>query len=163
MAIINCFKTPKFIIIFALYFIRIGHIFDPVKDKCFPAYRRGFCKSGEHLVLPPNEVIPKCARNPCNEGWVQFRGKCYQLNSLGPCQPVALNPYIGVNEVTLAVECINQNHLPAPPIPVDPNAQRVGEEDEEKPQEAFKFPIDACFIGGRRSNQMICKDAAEAS
>lgn len=112
------------------------------------------------MVLPQNEVIPRCARNPCNEGFVQYRGKCYRLNSAGPCEPVKLNPYIGVNEVTLEVECIHQGHLPTPPVPqADPNNPFPSRID---PDEAFKFPLKVCYIGGRRATKNECTAASAA-
>lgn len=64
----------------------LGYLYYPKTDKCYRSHVRGPCASNEQIQLPKGKSVPKCIPNPCpkvNE--VQFRGRCYALNSNGPC------------------------------------------------------------------------------
>lgn len=83
-------------------------IYYPPKDFCYPAYRQGPCKNGEHLIIPKREVIPRCVPNPCDEGFARYEGKCYEMGQPnGPCRPIQEGGGIfDVNATTLVVECL---------------------------------------------------------
>lgn len=83
-----------------------GYIYYPEKSQCYGAYRRGPCKLNEYLILPKNDVIPKCVASPCdNENFVHFGGKCHELDKPGPCPVPELENVVGVNETTLEIIC----------------------------------------------------------
>lgn len=87
------------------YFI-IGAIYHPFTDKCYPAYRRGPCAKGQHLVLPKGKVIPECVSNPCVDNSVLYRGICYPVGQVGPCSVPELGRVIGINTLTLEADCV---------------------------------------------------------
>ena len=63
------------------------------------------------MVLPKNEPVPKCVKNPCTEeGEVKYNGVCYPLRTVGgPCAP---NGVLGINDTTFEVECVPMDIAP---------------------------------------------------
>lgn len=146
-----------------------GHIYYPAYDRCFAAYTRGPCASGQLIILPRGAIIPQCIVNPCpkeNEVW--FRGGCYRLNSAGPCHLPQLNNVVSVNSTTLDLDCIgDMNVVPIWPSNLDdrgtfedtPNITTTSPPPSPRPDpEVWLF--DDCFIGGKRSYQGKCKEIA---
>jgi len=144
-----------------------GHLYVPTQNRCYEAYYRNYCPAGSYLILPKNKVVPKCERNSCGQygdGYVPFKDACYKLHELGPCHLGELGAYVGVNEVTLAIECRVPANLPSPPTsqatpPTKAPASqrpdlgmRLGEEDDTEiaNENTPVYPERACFIGGRR-------------
>ncbi|CAH1280062.1 unnamed protein product [Diabrotica balteata] len=84
------------------------YIYYPPKDFCYPAYRQGPCKDGEHLIVRGGDVIPSCNKNPCEEGFARYKGNCYEMGKPnGPCLPIQQGGGIfDVNATTLVVECL---------------------------------------------------------
>ncbi|CAH1187449.1 unnamed protein product [Phyllotreta striolata] len=84
------------------------YIYYPAKDFCYPAYRRGPCEEGHHLVILPGRVSPACVRNPCRDGFARFKGKCYEMGKPdGPCRPIQESGGIfDVNATNLVVHCL---------------------------------------------------------
>lgn len=102
-----------------------GHVYHPPTDECYAILRKGPCKMGEHLIMPKPEYMPKCKRNPCNEGSALYNGQCYKLNAEGgPCKPVVeAGGIFDINPATLEADCIdghdwitNSNNLSKCPI-----------------------------------------------
>ncbi|XP_033347698.1 uncharacterized protein LOC117232459 [Bombus vosnesenskii] len=110
-------------------------LYFPLNDSCHEAYRQGPCAPQNYVVLPKDEVIPKCVKNPCLEdGLVQYNNTCYPLRTTGgPCAP---NGVIGVNETTFDLECMSTDI--APFIIIDP-------------------PLRKCPVGSRRNVLGICR------
>ncbi|XP_011646152.1 uncharacterized protein LOC105432874 [Pogonomyrmex barbatus] len=86
-------------------------LYFPLTDSCHEAYRQGPCPSKNYVVLPKDEVVPRCVENPCLEdGVVPYNGTCYPLRTIGgPCAPTGV---LGVNETTFQLECIPVNTAP---------------------------------------------------
>lgn len=84
-----------------------GFLYFPLNNSCHEAYRQGPCASQHYVVLPKNEIIAKCIRNPClQDGIVQYNNTCYFLRTTdGPCAP---NKVIDVNTITFELECISE-------------------------------------------------------
>ncbi|XP_026478975.1 uncharacterized protein LOC113385350 [Ctenocephalides felis] len=97
-----------------------GTIYHPQTDKCYPIYRRGPCREGQHLILPKGKAIPQCETNPCNENSALYRGICQSFGTIGTCRVPELGRVIGVNTLTLEVDCVG------PKL-----ANRLGETDIE--------------------------------
>jgi len=66
-----------------------GSWYFPLNDSCYKLYRQGPCSSKNYLVLPENETMPRCIKNPClQDGMVPYIGACYPLETIGiPCDP----------------------------------------------------------------------------
>ncbi|XP_011314732.1 uncharacterized protein [Fopius arisanus] len=80
-----------------------GYLYFPLNGTCHAAFRKGPCNQGEYAILWKNEVIPRCASNPCLlDGSVWFRGGCHHLNSRGPCQ----SGVVRVNYDTYQLDCL---------------------------------------------------------
>ncbi|XP_019864617.1 uncharacterized protein LOC109593926 [Aethina tumida] len=91
-----------------------GYIYYPPKRGCFPAYRKGPCERGQHLILKKEKAVPECTKNPCNDGFARFNGKCFELGKPnGPCLPELHGGGIfGVNGTTLELGCLkNKIHI----------------------------------------------------
>ncbi|CAK9822621.1 hypothetical protein ANTRET_LOCUS1112 [Anthophora retusa] len=118
-----CDCIPKF-----LYF--------PLNDSCHEAYKQGPCKPQYHVILPKNEVVPKCEKNPCLiDGEVKYNNTCYPLRTLGgPCAPDGI---LEVNETTFDVECV--------PSDVEPFI-------------IIQAPKRQCPAGSRRNSLGICRE-----
>ncbi|XP_025990423.1 uncharacterized protein LOC105208281 [Solenopsis invicta] len=106
-----------------------------LNDSCHEAYRQGPCPPKNYVVLPENEMVPRCVENPClQDGMVQYNAKCYPLRKKGPC---ASNEMIlSVNETTFQLECIDTSIGPL--YTIDP-------------------PLNLCPKGSVRSTLGICK------
>lgn len=131
-----------------------GFIYYPDRDECFEAYRRGPCQFNQYLTLVKDNVIPVCVPNPCNvDGLVNFAGKCYQLDTQGPCPPTHIDNLVGVNETTLEVICtrgfINTrfSDTSTVPTPVDATPTYVDGEYYRKNE---------CLLGGKRWKNERC-------
>ncbi|KOC64739.1 hypothetical protein WH47_00242 [Habropoda laboriosa] len=118
-----CDCRPKF-----LYF--------PLNDSCYEAYKQGPCKPQHYVVLPKNEVVPKCEKNPCLvDGVVQYNNTCYSLRTVGgPCAPKGI---IEVNETTFELECV--------PSDIEPFI-------------IIQAPKRQCPVGSRRNSVGICRE-----
>lgn len=86
-------------------------LYFPLNNSCHEAYRQGPCPSRNYVILPKNEVLPRCMENPCLEdGIVPYNGICYPLRTIGgPCAPKGV---LGVNETTFQLECVPVNAAP---------------------------------------------------
>lgn len=86
-------------------------VYFPRNDSCHEAYRQGPCPSAHYVVLPKEQAIPECVKNPCSEdGLVKYNDTCYPLRTIGgPCAPEGV---LGVNETTFDVECIPTDIAP---------------------------------------------------
>ncbi|CAH1101315.1 unnamed protein product [Psylliodes chrysocephalus] len=84
------------------------YIYYPPKDSCYPAYRQGPCKNGEHLIIQPGDIIPSCVKNPCEDGFARYKGTCYEMGRPnGPCRPIKEGGGIfDVNATNLVVHCL---------------------------------------------------------
>lgn len=84
-----------------------GFLYFPLNNSCHEAYRQGPCAPQHYVVLPKNEVIPKCIKNPClQDGIIQYNNTCYSLGTTGgPCAP---NEVIAVNTITFELECTSE-------------------------------------------------------
>ncbi|KAK9890734.1 hypothetical protein WA026_012082 [Henosepilachna vigintioctopunctata] len=80
-------------------------IFYPPKNDCFRAYMRGPCTEGQHLVVKNKRVT--CVKNPCQENYVRYNGRCYELgNSEGPCDKInGTTAFLQIDPDTLEVKC----------------------------------------------------------
>ncbi|KAM3962509.1 uncharacterized protein ACR2FA_003415 [Aphomia sociella] len=106
---------------------RPGYIYHPGTDRCWPAFQRGPCSSGNYLVLPENSVIPVCQVNPCKvDHYVEWNGRCELLGTTRPCDNLFPIPAaLGVNATTLVVNCekLNIELRFASIVPVSPIAK----------------------------------------
>ena len=86
-------------------------LYFPLSDTCHQAYAKGPCAPGNYVVLPKNESVPKCVKNPCTEeGEVKYNGVCYPLRTVGgPCAP---NGVLGINDTTFEIECVPMDIAP---------------------------------------------------
>ncbi|XP_043255037.1 uncharacterized protein LOC122398860 [Colletes gigas] len=111
-------------------------LYFPLNDTCHEAYMQGPCAPQDYVVLPKNEAVPKCIKNPCNvNGLVPYNGTCYSLRTIGgPCAP---NGVLGVNETTFELECI--------PIDIAPFI-------------IIQPPKRQCPLGSRRNSLGICRE-----
>ncbi|XP_057337621.1 uncharacterized protein LOC130675788 [Microplitis mediator] len=103
-------------------------LYFPLSHRCHEAYRQGPCDKGEYVVLPSDDVVPKCKVNPCGEdGLVNYNGVCYYLRTKGgPCAPDGV---LGVNETTYEIQCISTDAAPfviinVPQISCPPGSRR---------------------------------------
>ncbi|XP_025988507.1 uncharacterized protein LOC105200400 isoform X2 [Solenopsis invicta] len=113
---------------------RARFLYFPLNDSCHEAYRQGPCPSGNYVVLPENETIPRCVENPCSQdGMVQYNGTCYSLRTIGPCGPDGI---LSVNEATFQLECEVASIVPLYII---------------------EIPLKTCPPGSRRSTLGVCK------
>lgn len=86
-----------------------GFLYFPLNNSCHEAYRQGPCAPQHYVMLPKNEVIPKCIKNPClQDGLVQYNNTCYSLITNEYC---GLNEIIAVNKITFELECISEIKL----------------------------------------------------
>lgn len=110
-------------------------LYFPLNNSCYEAYRQGPCPPENYVILAKDEVVPRCAENPCLEdGVVPYNGTCYPLKTIGgPCDPDGI---ISVNEDTFQLECVPTNV--APFIIID-------------------VPRRTCPPGSRRSMLGVCK------
>jgi hypothetical protein len=94
-----------------LIFQSKGFVFVPSVSQCHPVYQRGPCNANEYLIMQKNTAIPACVRNPCANGKVTYKQKCYSLKDQQPCRdPRNKKPLvIGVNETTLEIGCVPQD------------------------------------------------------
>ncbi|XP_074029306.1 uncharacterized protein isoform X2 [Leptinotarsa decemlineata] len=113
-----------------------GFIYYPPKDFCYAAYRQGPCEKNHHLIIERAEVIPKCVKNPCEDGYARYKGKCYEMGKPnGPCRPIQEGGGIfDVNATTLLVECLK-------------GTDRLS---------LFNLP-NRCRPGSKRDNNGICR------
>ncbi|CAK1552268.1 unnamed protein product [Leptosia nina] len=88
---------------------RPGYLYYPEKDSCWPAFRRGPCNDKEHLRLPHNSIIPVCVKNPCNDGFVVWKGTCQRLGSTAPCKIEFPPAVLWVNATTMSLGCVPLN------------------------------------------------------
>lgn len=83
---------------------RPRYLYFPNNNSCYEAYRQGPCSLEYYVVLPDQNVIPKCVKNPCLiDGLVFFNQNCYPLKKLGgPCGSKGV---LNVN-TTFHLECM---------------------------------------------------------
>lgn len=110
-------------------------LYFPLNDSCHEAFKQGPCQPQNYVVLPKDEAVPRCVKNPCLEdGLVQYNNTCYPLRTIGgPCAPDGV---LGVNEVTFQLEC----------VPTD-----------IAPFIIIQAPKRQCPVGTRRNALGICK------
>ncbi|OAD56935.1 hypothetical protein WN48_02460 [Eufriesea mexicana] len=111
-------------------------LYFPLNNSCHEAYRQGPCTPQNYVVLPKNEVVPKCVKNPCLEdGLVPYNNTCYRLKTIdSPCNPDGI---IAVNETTFELEC----------VPTD-----------IAPFIIIQAPKRQCPAGSRRNSLGICRE-----
>ena len=85
------------------------------KNSCYLAYKQGPCPPEYYLILPPEENLAKCEKNPCLEdGLVPFKGTCALLFGKGsPCYfgfSLVINPE--TFELTCSVRKFNIINAP---------------------------------------------------
>jgi len=95
-----------------------GFIYDDTTEKCYEAFTKGPCKSGQLFVLfdtnPDADLKPKCIKNRCNKDTeVRYQGQCWELHKPGgPCRKVEDGGGIlGVNVTSLLLECIKSDDV----------------------------------------------------
>lgn len=151
-----------------------GYIYHPKTEKCYPSHRQGPCENKHHLMLPPNSVVPVCQENPCADNFVQYKGKCYELDKVGPCDlRIHFSNVIGVNETTLEIICTQDYKMNIPPSV----GLRLGDEDEDTEnstaikvengerlvQPCTLYKQKRCFVGGIRWTRTICPTQISAN
>ncbi|XP_065085947.1 uncharacterized protein LOC135707961 [Ochlerotatus camptorhynchus] len=90
---------------------RPAHVYHPISAGCFPLYTRAYCREDEYVEIKLGSKLPKCTKNICEKGHLPFNGLCVVLhkNNEGACPTVQHIRYvIGVNEVTLQLDCISR-------------------------------------------------------
>lgn len=86
-----------------------GFLYFPLNNSCHEAYRQGPCAPQHYVMLPKNEVIPKCIKNPClQDGLVQYNNTCYSLITNESCALNEIVNKIAVNKITFELECISE-------------------------------------------------------
>lgn len=112
-----------------------GFLYFPLNDSCYEPYKQGPCSFENYLVLPENETMPRCVKNPClQDGMVPYNGACYPLQTIGiPCDP---NYRLEVDVTTFQLKCM--------PIPMYAFIDNFASRD--------------CPLGSRRSLKLgICR------
>lgn len=93
---------------------RPAHVYHPVSAGCFPLYTQAYCKEGQYVEIKPGSKLPTCTTNTCEKGLVPFNGQCVYLhkNNEGVCPTIQrIRHVVGVNEVTLQLDCISRAPL----------------------------------------------------
>ncbi|XP_055550173.1 fibrillin-2-like [Wyeomyia smithii] len=89
------------------------YVFHPPTRKCYEMYTQGYCENGFMIKLALNAKKPECIPNSCvsddpKVSMVMFKGTCVVLNNYDPrCEIGQLKRFVGVNETTHELECIN--------------------------------------------------------
>lgn len=97
------------------------------------------------MQLIPKRPSPKCFRNTCPQGKVNFKGKCVALNGSAGCPQ---HTFVKVNSTDLQLTCS---------FNLD---SRFGEDEVGTPLNITQVPIDeigaACLFAGKRSQENKC-------
>lgn len=120
---------------------------------------------GQILVLPKNEVIPKCVPNRCDLNHVWFNEKCYELEKPGPCPYPEYPNVVSVNKTTLDIICtqgLGVNNLPetATTSTESSLANRFG---SPKPDPELRYDENDCLVGGYRWTHGLCRESGVIS
>ncbi|XP_051166511.1 uncharacterized protein LOC127284857 [Leptopilina boulardi] len=85
---------------------RLNFVYFPDSDSCHELYKRGPCPLKQIVVLPRNEVIPKCIDNLCQEeNQVPFNGTCSRIGSIGGI--CGMKGMLIINGTTYQLECMD--------------------------------------------------------
>ena len=96
----------------------VKHLYWPAHDRCYPAYRKGPCHTGEYLTVGDDGEV-RCSDNLClRDGSAFWRAtkRCFRLQDEtdSPC----LLGRLDVNEETLHLECIEAEQFGIFDLPV---------------------------------------------
>lgn len=137
-------------------------LYFPLNDSCYRAYSQDPCPPKNYIILPEDEIVPRCVENPCLEdGLVPYNDTCYPFGTRGPC---ASTEILDVNKNTFQLECIRileerkgTTPYPLALSPFGPFVTIINMPTIYTTSAPGTIPDKPCRPGSRRSTQGKCK------
>ncbi|XP_055595734.1 uncharacterized protein LOC129746138 isoform X2 [Uranotaenia lowii] len=100
---------------------RPAHVYYPADSACHPLYTQAYCPADHYVEIPAGEKLARCTKNNCEDKKkIPFRSNCVFLNRNNDkiCPIVQRIKYVvGVNDITLQLDCISSAPLNLTRIP----------------------------------------------